>query len=156
GSDCGRGAAAVRFSRLSRYSKVNSPLPSETRGRAGWCGGKTSGVLAMAYPSPPAAGGGAGVTRRPTVFGTGRACPVSQVGLPFSRSMTNRTPVPEVRARSRCVTPTFLRVCRIKLPIWAGVGRMNVTVREYYLASGQEYQKILPHGNFECGFTGKY
>ena len=30
---------------------------------------------------------------------------------------------------------------------------MNVTVREYYLASGQEYKKILPYGNFECGFT---
>src|SRR5215469_1841148 len=107
----------------------------------------------MGYSSAAAVGGGVRVIRMPSVFNTFRALPISQVGLPFSRSMTNRTPVPEVRARSRCVTPIFLRVCRIKLPIWAGVGRMNVTVREYYLASGQEYKEILPYGNFECGFT---
>jgi hypothetical protein len=33
----------------------------------------------------------------------------------------NRIPVPEVRARSFCVTPSFLRVSRIRLPICAAV-----------------------------------
>jgi hypothetical protein len=43
--------------------------------------------------------------------------PSSQVSLPFSSSMTNRSPVPEVKARAFCVTPRRLRVSRITLPI---------------------------------------
>jgi hypothetical protein len=43
--------------------------------------------------------------------------PSSQVSLPFSSSMTNRSPVPEVKARAFCVTPRRLRVPRITLAI---------------------------------------
>lgn len=47
--------------------------------------------------------------------------PSSQVSFPFSRSMTKRSPVPAVKARSFCVTPRRLRASRITLPISSGV-----------------------------------
>jgi hypothetical protein len=61
--------------------------------------------------------------------------PSSQISLPFSSSMTNRSPVPEVKARAFCVTPRRLRVSRITLPICSVCIRAtppNVTVRETF------------------------
>ena len=76
--------------------------------------------------------------------------------LPFSRSTTNRSPVPEVRARSFCVTPRRLRgvpgilyaadllggifkKARLQMLPYgnitavSGENQVNVTVREHYV-----------------------
>src|SRR4029077_19248504 len=54
--------------------------------------------------------GGVRVMRIPKVCTTVSALPISQVGFPFSSSITKRRPVPEARAKSFCVTLSFLRV----------------------------------------------
>src|ERR1035437_5340146 len=93
----------------------------------------------MIYFSP--AGGGVRVSVIPRVCRVLRDFPSSQVSLPFSRSMTNRSPVPAVKARSFCVTPKRLRVSRIMLPICLGVYFKFVSLR-------------LPYGNIRL-FQGK-
>src|ERR1035437_3053567 len=88
----------------------------------------------------------------PSVFRIASAFPISQASLPFSRSMMNRIPVPEVRARSFCVTPSFLRVSRISLPICAAVYLKGQPPK--YYRTGISYhlhgdaQKKLPYGSF--------
>lgn len=59
-------------------------------------------------------GGGTKSSLTPKVFKTVNTLPIWQVGLPFSRSMMKRSPVPEVRAKDFWVTPRFfLAVCTI-------------------------------------------
>lgn len=74
----------------------------------------------------PLTRGGVKAILIPSVFRIDKAFPISQVSLPFSISMMNRIPVPDVRARSFCVTPILLRVSRISLPIlfyfWISLG----------------------------------
>jgi hypothetical protein len=79
----------------------------------------------------------------------------------------NRIPVPEVRARSFCVTLRFFRVSRISVPICSGVylkqdfsktsrtvtlylvegeGQSNITAREYSSRNGGGRLKTFPLG----------
>ena len=67
----------------------------------------------MRYCAFVGADGGVSVSLIPSVCRTVRALPIWQVSFPFSRSMTNRSPVPEVSDRCFCVTPWLLRVCLI-------------------------------------------
>lgn len=87
----------------------------------------------------------------PSVWITSSTLPVSQVSFPFSRSMMNRRPVPDVSASAFCVTPSFFRVSRISFPISAVVyftgGPTEVTAREYYLIFVPKKQKQFPFGN---------
>jgi hypothetical protein len=62
------------------------------------------------------ADGGVRVSMIPRVCRTLRMSRASRFLCPSS-SMTNRSPVPEVKARAFCVTPRRLRVSRITLPI---------------------------------------
>jgi hypothetical protein len=58
--------------------------------------------------------------------------PSWQVGFPFSKSIMNRNPVPEVMAKSFWVTLMLLRVLLTNSPICAGVyfiAQFNVTER---------------------------
>ena len=68
-----------------------------------------------------AGAGGVRLSLIPRVCRIVSAFPISQVSLPFSRSMTNRSPVPDVSARSFCVTPRLLRVALMSEPICWGV-----------------------------------
>src|ERR1035437_5330312 len=113
----------------------------------------------------------------PSVFRIASAFPTSQVSLPFSRSMMNRIPVPEVRARSFCVTPSFLRVSRISLPICAAVYlkgqppkyyrtgtlyhftrecKENITVQEVFSSITALLTKIFPLGDVMYRIVSKY
>src|SRR5229473_2846245 len=106
----------------------------------------------MRYPSFAGAAGGVKVSLIPRVWRTVRAFPSSQVSLPFSRSMTNLSPVPEVNARSFCVTPRLLRVSQMSLPMSRGVYFMGdflmlnyrTGILLYPTATGPE---IFPFGN---------
>ena len=71
----------------------------------------------------------------PSVFKTLSALPISQVSLPRSRSMTKRSPVPDVSARSFCVTPKFLACVADHGPICLDV----------YLK--QQFLQNFPYGN---------
>src|SRR5450755_3908903 len=115
----------------------------------------------------PGAGGGVSVIFTPRVCRIVNALPISQVSLPLSRSMTKRRPVPEVRARFFCVTPSLLRVSRIRWPICSAVYltltskcyrtvtlahlaqqfKVNVTVREYFDVTRGKHLKMFPYGN---------
>ena len=77
----------------------------------------------------------------PSVCKTLSALPISQVSLPRSKSMTKRSPVPDVSARSFWVTPSFLRVSRIIRPICCDV---------YFkvISAG-----MLPYGNIRAFFS---
>ena len=74
----------------------------------------------------------------PSVCRIVNTLPISAVSLPFSSSIMNRRPVPDVRASTFCVTPSPLRVLRTSLPMSCGVYFKSltpfnkVTVREYY------------------------
>lgn len=57
-------------------------------------------------------------TRRPKVCSTCRTLLIWQVGLPFSRSIRKRRPVPLVIARSFCVALSCLRAARTAAPSW--------------------------------------
>ena len=96
----------------------------------------------MLYSSFAGLAGGVSASLIPSVYRIVRALPISQVSLPFSRSMTNRRPVPEVSARSFCVTPSFFRVSLTILPrsFWRVFHRrtIDVTVREHYGIFGQK------------------
>lgn len=98
-----------------------------------------------------------------------KTLPISAVSLPFSSSIMNRWPVPEVRASSFCVTPRPLRVSRTSLPMSRGVYFKSltpfnkVTVREYYGVFLTRVNIVLPYGNIsyhkpsrrlECSRTG--
>ena len=82
-----------------------------------------------------------------------KTLPISAVSFPLSSSMMNRRPVPEVRARAFCVTPSPLRVCRTNLPMSPGVyfiafiPSKEVTVREYFSIFEVEVNIMLPYGN---------
>src|ERR1700682_4645506 len=84
-----------------------------------------------------------------------KTLPISAVSLPFSSSIMNRRPVPEVRASSFCVTPRPLRVSRASLPMSCGVyfksltSFNQVTVREYYSVFWAKINTIFPYGNID-------
>ncbi len=125
----------------------------------------------MHYSSFVGIAGGASVSLIPSVCRIVRAFPIWQVSLPFSRSMTNRSPVPDVSARSFCVTPSLFRVSLMTLPISFGVCFMGspwmlpfgnikvsygksqciITVREYLLVSltiaRQYYRPVTQNRN---------
>lgn len=61
--------------------------------------------------------------------------------------MMKRGPVPEVRARPRCVTPKALRVSRIKLPSCWGVRMSIIPVREHYIICESSIITMFPFGN---------
>lgn len=89
--------------------------------------------------------------RMPSVLRTVRVLPIWQVGLPFSRSLMKRMPVPDARASSACVRPSALRSFWIKLPSSSGVNAtgapFSIPDREYYRVSGHRTSKILLIGN---------
>jgi hypothetical protein len=74
-------------------------------------------VFAMCYSSLPETAGGVSAILIPSVCRTVSTLPIWQVSLPFSRSMTKRRPVPEVSAKSFCVTPNRFRLSRTSWPI---------------------------------------
>jgi hypothetical protein len=113
-----RRTCSTSFPRTGRSSPHCRP---EQDGRRHRFEDRHRAFLPSVYSSFAGIGGGVSVTLMPSVFKILRAFPISQVSLPFSRSMTSRIPVPEVRARSLCVTPRFLRVSRISFPICSGV-----------------------------------
>src|ERR1700730_8548898 len=98
-----------------------------------------------------------------------KTLPISAVSLPFSSSIMNRRPVPEVRASSFFVTPRPLRVSRTSLPMSCDVyfksitPFIKVTVREYYSVFWAKVNAMLPYGNIyyhspsrrlQCSRTG--
>src|SRR5450432_4025882 len=91
----------------------------------------------------------------PRVWRIVKTFPISAVSLPFSSSMMNRRPVPEVRASTFCVTPRPLRVSRTSLPMSCGVYFKSlapfstVTVREYYGFFVAKVNIMLPYGNIK-------
>lgn len=80
----------------------------------------------------------------PIVLRTVSALPISQVSFPFSSSIMNRRPVPDVSASAFWVTPSFLRVSRISLPMSAVV---------YF--KGSALARKLPYGNIIAGSSCK-
>ena len=86
-------------------------------------------------------GGGAKSSLTPKVFKTVNALPIWQVGLPFSRSMMKRSPVPEVRAKDFWVTPRFfLAVCTI-CPMSCGAYFIISKISGAYYRSGTIHPK---------------
>jgi len=86
----------------------------------------------------------------PKVARTDKTLPSWQVGLPFSKSMMKRKPVPAVRARSCCLIPRSLRVSRTIFPICSAEYFMTtsyIPVREYYIKSIVKSVPIFPFGN---------
>jgi hypothetical protein len=94
----------------------------------------------------PLAVGGISVIVTPSVCRIVSVLPISQVGFPFSSSMMNRKPVPEVCAKALCVTPRVFRVSRMGRPISRDVHsrtgvvgplaaklQVNVPVRDHWL-----------------------
>lgn len=93
----------------------------------------------------------ANATSTPKVLRTARVLPSWQVGLPFSRSMTNRNPVPAAMASSRCVTPSDRRVLLTVLPISSTDTatprkRSDVTDREYQVPARRHATKCYRSG----------
>src|SRR5882724_10069246 len=79
--------------------------------------------------------GGASRIVIPSVLSTVRTLLSWQVGFPFSSSIMNRKPVPEVMAKALCVTARLLRVAFTSSPICLAVvfiAVVYVTVREHY------------------------
>src|ERR1035438_2436329 len=88
----------------------------------------------MCYSSLPETAGGVSAILIPSVCRTVSTLPIWQVSLPFSRSMMKRSPVPEVSAKSFCVTPNRFRLSRTIWPI---------SCAEYFTDSPQ----LFPYGN---------